>query len=29
MMGEEFSLDGIAGDEGETWEWTLRLVPRE
>jgi hypothetical protein len=29
MMGEGFSLDGIAGDEGETWEWTLRLVPRE
>jgi hypothetical protein len=29
MLGEEFSIDAISGDEGETWEWTIRLVPVE
>lgn len=25
--GEEFSLEVITGDEGETWKWTMRFVP--
>jgi hypothetical protein len=29
MLGEEFSLGAISGDEGETWEWTIRLVPSD
>jgi hypothetical protein len=29
MLGEEYSLGAISGDEGETWEWTIRLVPVE
>jgi hypothetical protein len=29
MLGEGFSLGAIAGDEGETWEWSIRLVPVE
>jgi len=29
MLGEEFSLGAISGDEGETWEWTIRFVPAE
>jgi hypothetical protein len=29
MLGEEFSLGAISGDEGETWEWTIRFVPSE
>jgi hypothetical protein len=27
MLGEEFSVDIITGDEGETWNWTMRFVP--
>jgi hypothetical protein len=27
MLGEEFSIDIITGDEGETWNWTMRFVP--
>jgi len=29
MLGEQFSLGAISEDEGETWEWTIRLVPAE
>lgn len=29
MQGEEFSVDLLAGDEGEAWEMTMRLVPVE
>jgi len=27
LLGEEFSLQATSGDEGETWEWTIRFVP--
>jgi hypothetical protein len=27
MMNEGFSVDIITGDEGETWEWTMRFIP--
>lgn len=29
MLGEEFEPGAISGDEGETWEWTIRFVPVE
>ena len=29
MLGEEFSLGATSGDEGETWQWTLRFVPAQ
>lgn len=27
MLGEEFDLGAISGDEGQNWAWTIRFVP--
>jgi hypothetical protein len=27
MLGQEFTVDVITGDEGETWNWTMRFMP--
>jgi hypothetical protein len=29
MLGEEFSLEARYEDEGESWHWTMRLVPSQ